>query len=51
MSTRPEQEKAQAVKPGDKLAWVPPQLETVPLREALSGGGHPYFADSVTFYS
>ncbi len=51
MSTRPEPENAQTVKPGGKSAWVPPQLETLPLREALSGGGHPYIFDGATFYS
>jgi hypothetical protein len=51
MSNRSDQAKAQALKPEDKSAWVPPQLETMPLREALSGGGHPYFADGATFYS
>jgi hypothetical protein len=50
MSARPEPEKAQAVKPGDKSAWVPPRLETLPLREALGGHGNPYL-DGVTFYS
>ena len=51
MSARREPEKAQAVKPGDKSAWVPPRLETLPLREAMSGGGHPYIFDGATFYS
>jgi hypothetical protein len=51
MSTRPEQEKSQDARPEEKSAWIPPRLETVPLREAMGGGGGPYFADSITFYS
>jgi hypothetical protein len=51
MSTRPEPEKAQPVKPGDKSAWVPPRLETMPLRQALGGAGSPYIFDGATFYS
>ena len=52
MSTRPAQEKAQAEKPGDKSAWVPPEIETLPMRDALGGASkHLYLADSYTFYS
>jgi hypothetical protein len=51
MSTQREPDKAEAGKPADKSAWVPPRLDTVPLREAMAGAGHPYIADGATFYS